>query len=60
MKIAVLDTGIGGIDILNKLINKYPNNEFIYFCDNLKIVAMHIYFLDIRACFCYNLCIILF
>ena len=36
MKIAVLDTGIGGIDILNKLINKYPNNEFIYFCDNLN------------------------
>ena len=36
MKIAVIDTGIGGIDILNKLINKYPNNEYIYLCDNLN------------------------
>ena len=36
MKIAVLDTGLGGLDILNKLLNKYPNNEYIYFCDNLN------------------------
>lgn len=36
MKIAVLDTGLGGLDILNKLLNKYPNNEYVYFCDNLN------------------------
>ena len=36
MKIAVLDTGLGGLDILNKLLKKYPNNEYIYFCDNLN------------------------
>ncbi len=35
MKIAVLDTGLGGLDILNKLIKKYPHNEYLYFCDNL-------------------------
>ena len=36
MKIAVIDTGLGGINLLNKLINKFPNNEYIYFCDNLN------------------------
>lgn len=36
MKIAVIDSGLGGISLLNKLINKYPNNEYIYFCDNLN------------------------
>jgi glutamate racemase len=37
MKIGIIDSGIGGIDLLNKLINKYPNNEFIYLCDNLNL-----------------------
>lgn len=36
MKIAVIDTGLGGISLLNKIINKYPNNEYIYLCDNLN------------------------
>lgn len=34
MKIGVIDTGLGGLDILNKLLNKYPQNEYIYMCDN--------------------------
>lgn len=34
MRIAVIDTGLGGLDILNKMIKKYPNNEYIYLCDN--------------------------
>lgn len=37
MKIGIIDSGIGGIDILNKVINKYPNNEYIYLCDNLNV-----------------------
>jgi len=36
MKIAVIDSGLGGLDILNKLLNKYPQNEYIYLCDNLN------------------------
>lgn len=36
MKIAVIDSGLGGLDILNKLLNKYPHNEYIYLCDNLN------------------------
>ena len=37
MKIAIIDSGIGGIDLLNKVINKFPNNEYIYLCDNLNV-----------------------
>ena len=37
MKIGIIDSGIGGLDILNKLINKYPNNEILYLCDNLNL-----------------------
>lgn len=36
MKIAVIDTGLGGISLLNKLIHKQPKNEYIYYCDNLN------------------------
>ena len=37
MKIAIIDSGIGGLDLLNKIINKYPNNEYLYLCDNLNV-----------------------
>lgn len=37
MKIAIIDSGIGGTYLLNKLINKYPNNEYLYLCDNLNV-----------------------
>ena len=33
MKIGVFDSGIGGLTVLKKLIDKYPNNEYIYFGD---------------------------
>lgn len=33
MRIGVFDSGVGGLTVLNKLVNKYPNNEYIYFGD---------------------------
>lgn len=33
MRIGVFDSGVGGLTVLNYLINKYPNNEYIYFGD---------------------------
>ena len=33
MKIGVFDSGIGGLTVLNKLIEKYPNNEYTYYGD---------------------------
>lgn len=37
MKIGVFDSGIGGLTILKKLIDKYPNNHYIYYGDTLNI-----------------------
>ena len=37
MRIGVFDSGIGGLTVLKELINKYPNNEYIYFGDILNI-----------------------
>lgn len=33
MKIGVFDSGLGGLTILKKLIDQYPNNEYIYYGD---------------------------
>ena len=33
MRIGVFDSGIGGINVLSCLIEKYPNNEYIFFGD---------------------------
>ena len=32
--IAVIDSGVGGISVLNELIKIMPNENFLYFCDN--------------------------
>ena len=37
MKIGVFDSGIGGLTVLNKLIERYPNNEYIYYGDTKNI-----------------------
>ena len=34
MVIGVYDSGLGGVDILNKMLRKYPNHTYIYFADN--------------------------
>lgn len=37
MRIGVFDSGIGGINVLSCLIEKYPNNEYIYFGDTINL-----------------------
>ena len=34
MVIGVYDSGLGGVDILNKMLRKYPNHTYIYVADN--------------------------
>ena len=34
MIVGVYDSGLGGVDILNKMIHKYPNHTYIYVADN--------------------------
>lgn len=36
MRIGLFDSGIGGLTVLKTLIDKYPNNEYIYFGDTLN------------------------
>lgn len=37
MRIGVFDSGIGGLTVLNELIKKYPDNEYIYYGDTANI-----------------------
>lgn len=37
MKVGVFDSGIGGLTVLRKLIEKYPKNDYIYFGDTINI-----------------------
>lgn len=37
MRIGVFDSGLGGLSVLKELINKYPNNEYVYVGDNLNV-----------------------
>ena len=34
MKIGIFDSGIGGLNILSKMLVYYPTNEYIYYADN--------------------------
>ena len=37
MKIGVFDSGIGGLTVLKRLIEKYSNNEYVYYGDTKNI-----------------------
>ena len=37
MRIGVFDSGIGGINVLSCLIEKYPHNEYVYFGDTKNL-----------------------
>lgn len=37
MKVGVFDSGIGGLTVLRKLIEKYPLNDYIYYGDTINI-----------------------
>lgn len=37
MRVGLFDSGMGGLTVLKKLIAKYPNNDYIYYGDNLNV-----------------------
>ena len=37
MRVGVFDSGVGGLTVLNKLVSKYPKNDYIYFGDTINI-----------------------
>lgn len=37
MRVGVFDSGMGGLTVLKSLIDKYPNNHYIYFGDTLNL-----------------------
>lgn len=37
MRIGIFDSGLGGINVLARLLEKYPNNEYIYFGDTKNL-----------------------
>ena len=37
MRIGVFDSGLGGLTVLEALIKKNPQNEYVYFGDTLNI-----------------------
>ena len=37
MRVGVFDSGMGGLTVLKSLIDKYPNNHYIYFGDTKNL-----------------------
>ena len=37
MRVGIFDSGMGGLTVLKSLIDKYPNNHYIYFGDTLNL-----------------------
>lgn len=37
MRVGVFDSGVGGLTVLKKLIEKYPKNDYIYFGDTKNV-----------------------
>lgn len=37
MKVGLFDSGIGGINVLNELVKKYPHNHYIYYGDTKNL-----------------------
>ena len=37
MRIGLFDSGVGGLTVLRSLVERYPNNEYIYYGDTLNI-----------------------
>lgn len=36
MRIGLFDSGVGGLTVLRSLVDRYPNNEYIYYGDTLN------------------------
>ena len=37
MRVGIFDSGIGGLTVLKTFIDKYPNNEYIYYGDTFNL-----------------------
>lgn len=37
MRIGIFDSGIGGVNVLSCLLNKYPNNEYLFYGDTKNL-----------------------
>lgn len=37
MRVGMFDSGVGGLTVLKTLINKYPDNEYVYYGDTLNL-----------------------
>lgn len=37
MRIGLMDSGLGGINVLKEFVKKYPNNYYVYFGDNKNL-----------------------
>lgn len=37
MRVGVFDSGIGGLNVLAKMMQTYPNNEYLFYADNLNM-----------------------
>ena len=37
MRVGLFDSGIGGLTVLKRLLEKYPQNDYIYYGDNLNV-----------------------
>lgn len=37
MKVGLFDSGIGGVNVLSELVNKYPHNHYIYYGDTKNL-----------------------
>ena len=37
MRVGIFDSGMGGLTVLKSLIDKYPNNHYVYFGDTLNL-----------------------
>ena len=37
MRVGVFDSGIGGLNVLAKMMQIYPGNEYLFYADNLNM-----------------------
>ena len=37
MRIGLFDSGLGGLNVLNEFLKKYPHNEYIYYGDTKNL-----------------------
>lgn len=59
MRIGLFDSGVGGLTVLRSLIDRYPNNEYIYYGDTLNIPYGSKSICELKELACKNIDILL-